>query len=68
MKPFAVITIVFLSLIAIGHLVRVILGWDVLVKGVSIPVWMSAVAVVVTGGLAVMLWRESRTRATGPTE
>jgi hypothetical protein len=61
MKPFTVITIVLLSLIAILQLTRFILGWEVSVNGVGIPVWVSGMAFVISGGLAVMLWRESRT-------
>lgn len=60
MKPFTMMTIVVLSLIAVVQLIRLTLGWDVSVNGVSVPVWASGIAVVVSGGLAVMLWRESR--------
>lgn len=61
MKPFTVIAIVVFSLIAIVQLTRLVLGWEVSVNGVSIPAWASAIAFVVAGGLAAMLWRESRT-------
>jgi len=60
MKPFTLMTVVVLSLVAIVQLIRLALGWEVSVNGVSIPVWVSGIAVVVAGGLAVMLWRESR--------
>lgn len=60
MKPFTLMTVVVLSLVAIVQLIRLALGWEVSVNGVSIPVWASGIAVVVAGGLAVMLWRESR--------
>ena len=60
MKPFTLLTVVVLSFIAIAQLIRLALGWEVSVNGVSIPVWVSGIAVVVAGGLAVMLWRESR--------
>jgi hypothetical protein len=60
MKPFTVIAIVVLSLIAILQLTRFILGWEVSVNAVAIPVWVSGIAFIVAGGLAVMLWRESR--------
>jgi hypothetical protein len=63
MKPFTVIAIVLLSLIAILQLARFILGWVVSVNGVAIPTWVSAVAFVVAAGVAVMLWRESRAGA-----
>ena len=65
MKPFTVIAIVLISLIAILQLARLILGWEVAVNGVAIPTWVSGLAFVIAGGVAVMLWRESRTRATG---
>lgn len=60
MKPFTVVTMVVLSLIAILQLARFILGWEVSVSGVTVPVWVSGIAFVVSGGLAVMLWRENR--------
>lgn len=62
MKPFTTLAIVFLSLVAILQLTRFVLGWEVVVDGVSIPVWASGLAFVVAGGLAAMLWRESRRR------
>ena len=60
MKPFIAIAALVLSLIAILQLIRFILGWDVSINGVSIPLWASAIAFVGLGGLAFMLWRESR--------
>ena len=43
--------IVFL-LVAIAHLLRMALGTPVVVQGVSIPMWASAIALVVTGFLS----------------
>ena len=65
MKPFTVIAIVVLSLTAILQLTRFILGWEILVNGVIIPVWISAITFVISGGLAVMLWRESAPKQPG---
>ena len=59
MKPFTSITVVFLALLALLQLSRVVLGWEVLVNGIPVPLWASAIAAVVTGGLALMLWREA---------
>ena len=59
-KPFTVIAIVLLSLIAILQLLRFILGWEVTVHGVSVPVWASGIAFVVAAGLAVMVRLETR--------
>jgi len=43
--------IVFL-LVAIAHLLRMVLGTPVVVQGVSIPMWASAIALVVTAFLS----------------
>ena len=59
-KPFTVIAIVLLSLIALLQLLRFILGWEVTVHGVSVPVWASGIAFVVAAGLAVTVWLEMR--------
>jgi hypothetical protein len=59
-KPFTIIAIVLLALIAILQLLRFILGWEVTVHGVSVPVWASGIAFVVAAGLAVMVWLEMR--------
>ena len=57
-KPFTAITVALLSVIAILQLTRFVLGWQVMVNGLAIPVWASAIAFVVAGALAAMVWRE----------
>ena len=59
MKPFTTVAVVLLALIAVLQLLRFILGWEVTVNGLSVPVWLSAIAFVITAGLAVMVWREA---------
>jgi hypothetical protein len=60
MKPFTSLAIVFLGLLSVLQLVRFVQGWEVIVNGITIPVWASGVACLVAGGLALMLWREAR--------
>ena len=60
MKPVARIATLFLALVALAHLSRVALQIPVTAGTVTIPLWVSALACVVTGGLSVPLWRESR--------
>ena len=60
MKPFTTITVAFLALIALVHLLRLFAGWEVIVVGFIIPVWWSAVGVLIPGALALMVWREAR--------
>ena len=45
------VSLVF-TLIASGHALRLILGWQVLVSGVLIPMWISIVVILVAGCLA----------------
>jgi hypothetical protein len=46
-----IVGIVFL-LIAVGHLLRVVLGATLVVAGVAIPMWPSVLAAIVMGYLA----------------
>ncbi len=60
MKPAAMMATIFLVLVALGHLLRLALQVEVVAGGAVSPLWLSAVACVFTGGLAVLLWQESR--------
>jgi len=60
MKPFTTIALVIFSFIAIAHLLRIFFCAEVIVNSISIPLWVSAVATVIFGVLAYMLWRENR--------
>lgn len=60
MKPFTSIAVGVFALVALLQLLRVVLGWEVTINGVVIPLWASVVACVVAATLAVMLRRESR--------
>jgi len=59
-KPVALVATIFLALVAVAHLVRLALRVEVIAGGMVVPMWMSVVASVFTGGLAILLWRESR--------
>jgi len=61
MKPFTMIAVAIFTLMTIVHLLRLLLGWEVVVTGYVIPVWWSAIGLVVAGGLALMVWREAHT-------
>lgn len=62
MKPAALIATVLLAVIAVAHLLRAVFRVAVTAGGVAVPIWMSVVACLFTGALAIMLWRESRRR------
>ena len=59
-KPFTLIAILVFALVAFLHLLRLIFGWEASFNGAVVPVWLSAVGLVVAGGLAAGLWWESR--------
>jgi len=59
-KPFTTIAIVIFSLVAVLHVLRLIFGWEAVINGLVMPMWVSAVGIIVAGGLAVMVWREAK--------
>ncbi len=60
MKPFTTIAAVIFALVALVHILRVFLGWEVTVSGMAVPMWASVAGLVIATGLAVMLLREAR--------
>lgn len=60
MKPFTTTTAVLLIIVAVVHALRLWQGWNITIDGTVIPLWASAVGLVIAGGLAVGLWREAR--------
>ena len=57
MRPAVLFSCLFLVLVTVGHLLRLVLGIPLIVGDVSLPMWPSAVAVLMAGGLALWLWR-----------
>jgi len=58
-KPTTVAIVVF-ALVAVAHLIRIGLGWDVTVNDTFIPQWVSVIACLIAAALAFALWREPR--------
>ncbi len=63
MKPFTTIAVIVFAVMALVHLVRLFTGWEVIIAGYVVPVWFSLPALIVTGGLAFMIWREAHSQA-----
>jgi hypothetical protein len=63
MRRYVRISGLFFSLLAVVQLVRVIMRWPVVVNGVNVPIWASAIAVVVAGSFAVWAFRTSSAAA-----
>ena len=52
--------------IALVHLLRIVFGWPAQLAGWSVPLWLSWLALVVTGALAWFGFRQNLRRG-GPT-
>ena len=59
-KPFTTLAILLFAIIALAHLYRLVHPFAVVVAGTTIPQWVSIAGAIVGGGLALMLWRESK--------
>ena len=51
-KTFSVVAGLIFFLIAVMHGLRLALKWEVVLNGWSVPMWVSAVAIVITAYLA----------------
>ena len=51
-KTFSLVAGLLFLVIAIAHLCRLLLKWSVLFNGWTVPMWVSAIALVVAGYLA----------------
>jgi hypothetical protein len=62
MRRYDLVSGLFLATLAGVQLVRVLRGWTVVVDGIDIPVWVSIIAFLVAGSLAVWGLRSARAR------
>ncbi|MGH6786034.1 MAG: hypothetical protein ACREBO_04325 [Novosphingobium sp.] len=60
MKPFTTLAIALFVAIGIVHLLRLMLGFEVVIAGWAVPLWASLIGAVIAGVLALMLAREAR--------
>jgi uncharacterized membrane protein len=66
MRASAIVTIVFLLLVSVGHLLRLIFQVKIVANTVVIPIWMSAPACIVAAALAIWLWTDNKKRRPSP--
>jgi hypothetical protein len=62
MTKTTLVAAVMLALVALAHLARLIFTVEATVAGTSVPMWVSGIATVVAGGVALQLWREGRAK------
>ncbi len=53
MRSYVLVATIFFSLLTVVQLLRLLLRWPVLVAGVSIPLWVSVIAALIVGSLAI---------------
>ncbi len=59
-KPFTLIAAAIFAIMALAHIYRIATDFQIIVGSHSLPMSVSYLALVVTGVLAVMLYRESQ--------
>jgi hypothetical protein len=60
MRRYEQVSGAFFSLLAIVQLTRAVAGWPVQVATITVPVWASVVAFLITGSFAIWAFRTSR--------
>jgi hypothetical protein len=53
-KTFSMLAGIIFTLVALFHLVRIFMEWTVIIGDWPIPMWVSWIALVVAGGLALL--------------
>jgi len=59
MRTYVLITAVIFTLVTLGHLLRLVFAWPVVIAGWAVPMWISWVAAPVAGALSVWAFRLS---------
>ena len=59
MKLGTILAILVFLLVVVVHVLRIVGDWEVVINGMVIPKWTSVLGVLIAGGLAFLLWRET---------
>ena len=51
-KMFVVLAGVIFAIVALAHLLRIFMGWTIVIDNWTVPMWLSWVALVIAGGLS----------------
>jgi hypothetical protein len=63
MPRYELVSGIIFTIMAIVQLTRTVLGWPVQVDLFTVPVWLSGVGFLVTGGMAIWAFRSARNPA-----
>ena len=61
-RIFSLIAAAVFSLIALGHAIRLLQGWQVTIGGAVVPIWLSWIGLAIAGYLAYEGFKLSRAR------
>jgi threonine/homoserine/homoserine lactone efflux protein len=64
-RTFSLVAGVVFGLVALAHVLRIVLGWSIVIQDLSVPMWPSWIAVVVFGYLAYEGFRLARKTSSG---
>jgi hypothetical protein len=64
MRRYELVSGIIFTVVAFVQLLRTVLGWPVQVDLFTVPVWLSGVAFLITGGMAVWAFRSAKGTAT----
>ena len=59
-KPFTMVAVLVLLVVAAAHAARLAMNVDVVVDGYQVPMSVSIAGAIVAGLLALLVWREAR--------
>ena len=51
-KTFVLLAGAIFEIVALAHLVRILMGWSIVIDNWTVPMWLSWVALVIAGGLS----------------
>ena len=63
MRRYELVSGIIFTIVAIVQLTRTVLGWPVQVDLFTVPVWLSGVAFLITGGMAIWGFRSAKNPA-----
>ena len=59
MRRYELVSGIIFTIVSLAQLTRSVLGWPVQVDGYGVPVWVSWVAFVIAGGMAIWAFRSA---------
>jgi len=59
-KPFTLLAVVIFAVMALLHAYRLVTHFRIVLGSHEIPMWCSYIGIVVAGGLAIMVYRETK--------